>query len=101
MQQVAGNAVLCALVPALTFSQFPQNQEQDSPCAADAFKVILLLETPCPFVRWFVRSFVGPPKSTASNAHDISATKRATGDPLVSKRPDVKCEIFDFWISGI
>ena len=88
MQQVAGNAVLCGLVPPLTFSQFPQNQEQDGPCAADAFKVILLLETPCPFVRWFVRSFVGPPK-------------RATGDPLVSKRPDVKCEIFDFWISGI
>ena len=92
MQQVAGNAVLCALVPALTFSQFPQNQEQDGPCAADAFKLILLLETPCPLVRWFVglfvRSFVGPPKSTASNAHNISATKRATGDPLVSKRPD-------------
>ena len=39
-------------------------------------------------VRWFVRWFVRPLKSTTSNAHDILATKRATGDPLVSKRPD-------------
>ena len=48
---------------------------------------------------------------TPSNAHDISATKRATGDPLVSKRPDFRglfgfskkiwnFGFLDFWISG-
>ena len=65
---------------------------------------ILLLESPCPFVRSSVTFF------TPSNAHDISATKRATGDPLVSKRPDFwglfgyskkwRFEFLDFWISG-
>ena len=43
---------------------------------------ILLLETPCSLVGSSVTFF------TLSNTHDISATKRATGDPLVSKRPD-------------
>merc|ERR1712055_1160850 len=68
---------------------------------------ILLLETPCPSVRSSVTFF------TPSNAQDISAMKRATGDPLVSKRPDfrglfgfskkITVWIFgflDFWISG-
>jgi len=53
-------------------------------------------------VRWSVTFF------TPSTAHDISATKRATGDPLVSKRPNFrglfgfskKYEFLDFWISG-
>ena len=35
-------------------------------------------------VHSLVRFSVRPSKSTASNAHNISATKRATGDPLVS-----------------
>merc|ERR1712055_1085796 len=63
---------------------------------------ILLLETPCPLVRSSVTFF------TPSNAQDISATKRATGDPLVSKRPDFRGLFgfskknygLDFWISG-
>ena len=53
-------------------------------------------------VGWSVTFF------TPSNAHDISATKRATEDQLVSKRPDFrglfgfskKYEILDFWIFG-
>ena len=64
---------------------------------------ILLLESPCPLVRWFVGSSVT--FFTLSDAHDISATKRATGDPLVSKRPDFRglfgfSKKITFWMSG-
>ena len=67
---------------------------------------ILLLESPCPFVRSLVRSLVT--FFTPSNAHNISATKRATGDLLVSKRPDFRglfetnlfLDFWSFWISG-
>ena len=61
--------------------------------------IILLLESACPFVRPSVTFF------TPSDAQDVSATKRATGDPLVSKRPDFQglfgfSKKILFWISG-
>jgi len=72
----------------------------------NTFKTHTQSTYPTPRNALFVRSY--PTIFTPSNAHDISATKRATGDPLVSKRPDFrglfgfskKYEILDFWISG-
>ena len=43
---------------------------------------------PTRLVHWFFLPSFRLLKSTASNAHYISATKIATGDPLLSKRLD-------------
>ena len=56
--------------------------------AIDVIRVWKILPAghPTPRIALSVRSFVT--FFTPSNAHDIWATKRATGDTLVSKRPD-------------
>ena len=70
----------CSLLPTSTCLALPPISSQNSlslPTPRNALSVR-------PLVRWSVTFF------TPSNAHDISATKRATGDPLVSKRPDFR-----------
>ena len=52
---------------------------------------------PTRLVHWFFLPSFRPPKSTASNAHYISATKRATGAPLVSKQGIFE-GFLDFWM---